>query len=326
MQNLKVKEFKSEENFPRRKIIDLGEISLAVPYKYGTKFWPLALMNIIRRHNPSIPQDAPSFKVEFSYTRDEQKKWHKFFNVKEGDVSPSFVYGSIPGTIAMYNFFSVIGLNMKHLLHFKNTIEIFSNNGLLEPDKNYKAIMNLEEIIPWKKDRILALFASEIYDNNNVLISRNSDYMFIKNCDEDMVKELHENYGDHNMGLLHNSGIIIKNPQWQTWESDRKSFDISIANDAGVQYGNLSGDKNPVHISSVAAKLFGFSKPFIQGYCTANYVMKELAQISNGKINYFDISFLSPVFVGEDITIHINNESFEVVDANNRLLVSGKWN
>ena len=186
--------------------------------------------------------------------------------------------------------------------------------------------MSLGGIIPWKKDRIVALFTGEIYNQNNVLISRNNDYMFIKNCDEEMVKKLHENYGDHNRGLLHGSGIIIKNSQWQTWGNDRKSFDISVADDAGVQYGKLSGDKNPVHISSVAAKLFGFSKPFIQGLCTANYVLKELAQISQGKIHYFEISFLSPVFVGEDIAIHINNESFEVVDIKNRVLVSGKWN
>ena len=131
MQSSKVKELKSKENFPRKKIIDLGEISLAAPYTYGTKFWPLALMNSIRSHNPSILQYAPSFKADFSYTRDEQKKWHKFFNVNEGDISPSFVYGSIPGTIAMYNFFSVIGLNMKHLLHFKSSIEIFSNNRVI---------------------------------------------------------------------------------------------------------------------------------------------------------------------------------------------------
>ncbi|MBN1410245.1 MAG: hypothetical protein JW969_05320 [Spirochaetales bacterium] len=61
-------------------------------------------------------------------------------------------------------------------------------------------------------------------------------------------------------------------------------FSPDLPIDAGLQYGRLTGDGNMVHINDLTAKLFGFRKPFIQGYCTANLVMKHLSQKCRGGV------------------------------------------
>ncbi len=110
-----------------------------------------------------------------------------------------------------------------------------------------------------------------------------------------------------------------------TGHGNVQQIDISVPHDMGIQYGKVSGDLNMVHTTAFAAKLFGYRKPFIQGLCTANYVLKHLTGSTNDALGSFDITFARSVFVGEIIHLYYVEDSFEVCRADGKLAAYGRW-
>lgn len=58
--------------------------------------------------------------------------------------------------------------------------------------------------------------------------------------------------------------------------------ELRIAGDAGRQYGALSGDRNPIHLTALTAKLFGFSKPIAHAMYLVGCMEAALRSYSGG--------------------------------------------
>ena len=93
----------------------------------------------------------------------------------------------------------------------------------------------------------------------------------------------------------------------------------------GVAYGQVSGDMNVVHTSSTAARLFGYRPPFIQGLCTANYILKSLTEASGHAPSRLTIGFGRPVVTDSVVALYHTADAFEVCDAKGSILASGEW-
>jgi len=70
-----------------------------------------------------------------------------------------------------------------------------------------------------------------------------------------------------------------------------------------------------IHTTKFAARLFGISRPFIQGFCTANYVLRHVRQYSRNPLKTFTITFVRPVFVGSTNTLRYDHTDFEVTSS-----------
>ena len=108
---------------------------------------------------------------------------------------------------------------------------------------------------------------------------------------------------------------------------------FSIAANKGLSYAKLSGDYNPIHTSSLLAKLFGFKKKIIHGWYTASYVMAEIENQYNIGVRELSINFQNPLLLpGKAVLNHsgeitsfkpingYNHINFTVSDTNNSLL------
>lgn len=70
----------------------------------------------------------------------------------------------------------------------------------------------------------------------------------------------------------------------------------------GRRYARISGDYNPIHVSSVLAKLFKFPRAIVHGMWSAA-VCAAKVPLPEGSIRY-DIAFKGPVFLGSGVTLH----------------------
>ena len=79
------------------------------------------------------------------------------------------------------------------------------------------------------------------------------------------------------------------------------STEFTLPSDIGKQYARVSGDFNPIHVSNLAAKLFGFKKAIAHGMWT---VARSLGELNRLESPYrLDVAFKGPMFVGAKATL-----------------------
>jgi acyl dehydratase len=93
--------------------------------------------------------------------------------------------------------------------------------------------------------------------------------------------------------------------------------------ETGRRYAALSGDFNPIHLSTLSAKLFGFKKPIAHGMFTlARAISAYTANQENPnalEINRVDCRFKKPVFLPNTIVFqqHCETDSSVKIDVTN---------
>ncbi len=108
---------------------------------------------------------------------------------------------------------------------------------------------------------------------------------------------------------------------------------FTIAANKGLSYAKLSGDYNPIHTSSILAKLFGFKKKIIHGWYTVCHSMAEIENKYSIQAKEVYVSFNTPIFLPGKAVLHHTAEitsfkpingfshiNFAVSDTNNSLL------
>jgi len=77
----------------------------------------------------------------------------------------------------------------------------------------------------------------------------------------------------------------------------RHSAEWSMPSDLGRRYGTIAGDRNPIHLWPITAKLFGFKRHIIHGMWLLARAMAELAsEMGDGEVT-IEVAFKRPVFL-----------------------------
>lgn len=73
--------------------------------------------------------------------------------------------------------------------------------------------------------------------------------------------------------------------------------------DMGRRYAKITGDYNPIHISKILAKAFGFPRDIIHGMWSEAKCLNHLTELSAINPLRLDIVFKGPVFMDSDCTM-----------------------
>lgn len=76
-----------------------------------------------------------------------------------------------------------------------------------------------------------------------------------------------------------------------------------VPKNMGRRYAKISGDYNPIHVSRVLAKLFGFKRDIIHGMWMLAKTLGELPPLPEGGKQRCDVSFKGPVFMDHDTSL-----------------------
>ena len=119
--------------------------------------------------------------------------------------------------------------------------------------------------------------------------------------------------------------------------SSEKSFELEslnqpqesgswhVPNNRGKKYAKITGDYNPIHMSPLAAKLFGFKRDIAHGFGVLAEAIEYSSAIEQAggieKPLQVDVVFKGPVFLDSDVSIKQNKEQdsnrFDVYCASN---------
>ncbi|MGW0788910.1 MaoC family dehydratase [Streptomyces sp. NPDC002911] len=86
--------------------------------------------------------------------------------------------------------------------------------------------------------------------------------------------------------------------------------------DLGRRYGAASGDRNPIHLHPVTARLFGFPRPIAHGMWTVARCLAEAGTGSGvgepGRIRSIRADFKAPVLLPSTVTYAADGTAFQV--------------
>ncbi len=76
-----------------------------------------------------------------------------------------------------------------------------------------------------------------------------------------------------------------------------------VPKNMGKRYAKISGDYNPIHVSRILAKLFGFKRDIIHGMWTLARTLSTMPELPGDKPRRCDASFKGPIFMDHDVLL-----------------------
>ena len=75
--------------------------------------------------------------------------------------------------------------------------------------------------------------------------------------------------------------------------------------DVGRRYAIVSGDRNPIHTSTLAAKAFGFPRRIAHGMYTAARALADVGPAARGEAFFWEVEFARPVLLPCTVAVRV---------------------
>lgn len=88
----------------------------------------------------------------------------------------------------------------------------------------------------------------------------------------------------------------------------RVSEKIKITEKMVVDFANLSGDKNPIHLDEEYAKTLSFNTRIVQGLLVSSFFSRIISNIYPGYGSIYlkqNLNFVNPCFIGDEVEVVI---------------------
>ncbi len=76
-----------------------------------------------------------------------------------------------------------------------------------------------------------------------------------------------------------------------------------VPKNMGRHYAGIARDYNPIHVSKILAKLFGFKRDIIHGMWAAAKAMSQLPAVATDGPVRHDLAFKGPIFIDSDVSL-----------------------
>jgi CRP-like cAMP-binding protein len=285
--------------------------------EYMLTYYSAALKNVLKQHRLLVDRRFPAYETTFTLTPEEHAQWLDLFATSNSQMP--FTYHTTVGTMALMRVVGDVGVNFRNLMHLKCEMGIAPGHPM-EAGQTYRLASQIEDIIALRDDRVALVCASRVYDAANFRVRTYRDFFVILNLEPEYVEALRAAKSYGRLEATEFQGIASREPQL----AGAECIAINVPEGMGFSYGKVSGDLNLVHTTKLGAKIFGHPRPFIQGLCTANYVLRHLTPVY-GQPSTLRISFAKRVFVGQQIELRHAPHRFEVCDAKGLLLAFGDF-
>lgn len=104
--------------------------------------------------------------------------------------------------------------------------------------------------------------------------------------------------------FLHRCKTEIERSTKTIENADGESQQWSLAKDLGRRYATISGDYNPIHLSTLSAKLFGFKQAIAHGMWSKARCLAALDAVTPESGYQVDVSFLKPVYLPSTVNFY----------------------
>jgi acyl dehydratase len=178
--------------------------------------------------------------------------------------------------------------------------------------------LHLSDVFAVRSDRAVLELSATIFDEAGATCTKHLEHFMVTHLKKNQLELLKEKP----LGKHHKDTCLIK-PTTYKRRLKGKVTPLEISPNMGVDYGKISGDLNIVHTTHLAARLMGYPKAFIQGFCTVNLLLGQLAGAMNLSLKELHCTFARPIFVGETVYFSHEHDRFELVNNRGKVVAYG---
>lgn len=277
-------------------------------FSYNWFYYRSAIKGVLRKHRLEFKKPRYGRDSNFVYLESTKRRWHRLYNVPDDIHVPFTVYG-YSGAVGMMKILKELGVNFRHLLHLKSEIHI---SGEMKPGEQYIIDFEFDDVLRIKADKAAIIGTVKVKQNDRVFLEVH-DHFVIKEVPEADLNKLKMDETGQFKGITRIPAKPMENAV------TREFF---IEGHYARDYGSASGDKNIVHTTTFASRLFGYRRPFIQGLCTANLILSKLS-MDGVRLSYFSIVFCRPVYLRSTVFLNYTGNEYRLMDRKGKVLCFG---
>lgn len=285
-------------------------------------YWYRFLKNLLFGSKPRLLKKPKPTKATLIHGEQIQRTWCDFFGLKYEDCLNPFVRFNKFSSFILFDKMEHFHLSFKNLVHVKTEAKFFDHNFMFAAQNVLTLTYELFDIIPLEKNRVGLIIRVVASQQEKALYETKSIFV-VKKVPQKFLETISKQHGYTEEKQFNNLRQI--KPLLNPHQPEVKSLTFYIEKDLGKRYGLLSGDLNPLHSSDFFSRLIGGKKSFVQGLCTLNYILSQLTTHEKKQIMQLDILFCQFVYTDQTLQFHYTNDSFELVDEQENLLVKGSY-
>lgn len=281
---------------------------------YAAKFYYNVFKSLRTDESMALTSKLPPLQTSWHL---DDKKFRQWFDLMDyhSDIAQPFTVSAPAGVWALMQVLNEIGISFGRIMHMSSKLRMMSSTGF-QVNNHYATYVYYLGVKAHSKRAVLIRFLSVIRNVKGQEIMQLEDELYVAGLDEEFVSQL-------NLPSDTAPRKVSKSQLSNNTMAD--NIALSVSKNMGQRYGKLSGDLNPLHISSIGARLFGHKSSFIQGLCTLNMVVAKLGLHWNRTLGHVDIDFIRPVPQPAQLKLLCTLDRFEIVDSQGTLLVAGNY-
>jgi acyl dehydratase len=188
------------------------------------------------------------------------------------------------------------------LVHLSNRITVHRPARVSE---TFDLVVRTTPIEPHAKGRTFSLVSTAsvdgelVWEDHSVMLRRGGGSADVRNGGQEGGATGEPRESDAPIGAPVNAAPV-------TW---------SLPGDLGRRYGSVSGDRNPIHLHALSARLFGFPQAIAHGMWTKARCLAALEPLLDAYT--VDVSFKRPILLPSRVTFAHEDGRFAVRSAKN---------
>lgn len=287
------------------------------------RYYLPVLRSLAQKTNLKLAGDEYVVESPFIFTEDAKKQWHDLFDVG-AEVAMPLPYELSAMTPPVIRILRGVGANFKNVRQVRTLIKYDPELPPVRPDDSYRVRAKLDDVVALGSDSIIAVIGIDLLDDDVTRVSHQAYFMVAKVAPRDMSR-LRADTTLHRTDLASLDLTRRTNESLEPLREPVSMVTFTIPPRMGVRFARVSGDYNFVHIYNATARMLGFPKAFIQGSAITAYAVRYLCELSPKPLEFLDVTFVRPIFVGETVEMRCGAGKFWMSDSHGAIMAHGTW-
>ncbi len=216
---------------------------------------------------------APSWQVKgFSFNKDQLNEYNRFCKFDSPSLPLTYLF--VASQHAQLSYLSQKGMAVKLLGLVHVSIEFYQQQ-VISLEQQFELRVHLGEQ-SWTDKGLQFDLEVEFYSSDELKVGFVSRYLYLQPVSDSKKRSERSSRGNVDGSL---------------WSAHGQ---VSFADDIGKRYASVSKDYNPIHISPLLARVFGFRQPLVHGMYSAALLLRSQPMSAPSKASF---RFKRPIFM-----------------------------
>ena len=300
--------------------VEIDAEALANRRGYLGRFYLDTVRNSLKRQRLLVAERYPTYASPFVVTTAEVEQWATLFG--PAAVPVPWTTHADAWTLLLLELLEDLGINYRNLRHRRTRLTLPSDDPGLPVDAPLDLEIDVIGMGTSSARTGLVTTRSRVRDADGEVRLTQLDTYEVSGLDKGTVRRIDRlDLGKGVQEVLRGMAPDAL-PEPEELPA-AEGVGLLLAEDLGLRYGRLSGNRHPVHTSTSGARALGLPGPYLQHLCVTNLLLHHLTQMTGQPPTRLDLDFTRRVYVDQHVEIRLDGDRVVLLDDEGQVLTHG---